>query len=726
MMLVDKVSKPIQQIQNNINKTATVANKTNSIMSYWPKRVQETISKTKELHTQFKKNNTLVEEFGSKLRSIFATYGGVMTIKAVIEVSDTITGAENRLNYANGGDAAATEDSMDKMYAAALRSRSDYGAMMSNVGKSMALAGDKAFQGNIDNAIRFQEIMAKSYAIGGASAAEQASSMYQMVQALGSGILQGDELRSVREGAPLAYQEIEKFAQKLLETDESLKDLASDGKITSDIVVAAMLNAGDSIDEAFGNTDMTIGQAFTNIKTTAVNSFRSIQDTINEFLNSEKGRQVINGISVAVQGLIGLLGILINAAANVVYYIANNWSWIQFIVYGIAAAVIYLATVAIIGHLWKALVMISTSNPFALWLIGIGLVIAGIVYLASVAKNGCDFIYNVCYILAMAIIAVLAVVLLVHTFTSFTIMSTTMMTVLFIIGIVLLLVMAIAKYGEQIGQIIGAVVAFVYNLIVGIVNAIIQFIWTKFVEPFIGIIEWVLNAANGGFTSFGGAVANLIGQIISWFLSLGKVVTKIIDAIFGTNWTDGLSSLQDSVLKWGKKEDAITISREAPTINSLTGGYLPDRLNYGDAINTGGNIGKGVQDGINNLFNKAKSGLGGLGDALNIGNNFDPNAAGNQLATTGYDPNALLKDVGDIDDNTSKIAKSTELSEEDLKYLRKVADMEWKKEYTTANVVVKMNNNNTINNQGDLDGWLELAGEKVEEVLQIVADGVYV
>ena len=92
----------------------------------------------------------------------------------------------------------------------------------------------------------------------------------------------------------------------------------------------------------------------------------------------------------------------------------------------------------------------------------------------------------------------------------------------------------------------------IWNTVIGILNAIIQSAWSTFVEPFLGIIEWVLNATNGGFDSFGGAVANLIGQIISWFLSLGKVVTQIIDAIFGTDWTSGLSSLQDSVISWGK------------------------------------------------------------------------------------------------------------------------------------------------------------------------------
>ena len=108
--------------------------------------------------------------------------------------------------------------------------------------------------------------------------------------------------------------------------------------------------------------------------------------------------------------------------------------------------------------------------------------------------------------------------------------------------------------------VVAAAGAAIINVGIGTINAIIQAVWSIFVQPFIGIIEWILNVTNGGFDSFGGAVANLIGQIISWFLSLGKVVTKIIDAIFGTDWTSGLTSLQDTVTTWGKNENSNTLN----------------------------------------------------------------------------------------------------------------------------------------------------------------------
>ena len=145
-----------------------------------------------------------------------------------------------------------------------------------------------------------------------------------------------------------------------------------------------------------------------------------------------------------------------------------------------------------------------------------------------------------------------------------------------VIGLIYGIVAAINKVTgatySATGLIVGSVLwagATILNIAIGIINAIIQFIYARFVSPFISIVEWVLNVAKGGFDSFGDAVKNLIGNIISWFLDLGKVVTKIIDAIFGTNWSSGLEGLQNKLLSWGKNEKAITLDREVPEIKRI-------------------------------------------------------------------------------------------------------------------------------------------------------------
>ena len=102
--------------------------------------------------------------------------------------------------------------------------------------------------------------------------------------------------------------------------------MGSQGLITSEVVVAAMMDAGEGIDEAFKNTDMTIAQAFTNMKTIAMNSFRPIQDTINKFINSDTGARFFNGMAKAIQFAMGLLNGIVSGFIWLATVITDNWN----------------------------------------------------------------------------------------------------------------------------------------------------------------------------------------------------------------------------------------------------------------------------------------------------------------------------------------------------------------------------------------------------------------
>ena len=257
------------------------------------------------------------------------------------------------------------------------------------------------------------------------------------------------------------------------------------------------------------------------------------------------------------------------------------------------------------------------------------------------------------------------------------------------------------------GIICGAVLvlaAIIGNTVIGLLNAIIQFIWSIFVEPFLGIIEWILNVCNGGFNSFGDAVANLIGNIISWFLSLGKVVTKIIDAIFGTDWTGGLNALQDKVLAWGKNENSITLDREAPTIDH--------RFEYGDAWSKGYDFGTGVENKIGGMFN--------MGD----GGGFDmPSMMGDG---GGFDMPSMMGDVGSIAGDTGSIADSLSVTDEELEYLRDIAERDAINRFTTAEVKIDMTGmTNKIDGSADIDGIITELTDGFTEALVTAAEGVH-
>ena len=276
------------------------------------------------------------------------------------------------------------------------------------------------------------------------------------------------------------------------------------------------------------------------------------------------------------------------------------------------------------------------------------------------------------------------------------------MGVMLLIAAIYAIVAAVNKVtGSSIsatGLICGAIAvagAFIGNTVIGLLNALIQYIWAIFVAPFLGIVEWILNVCNGGFNSFGDAVANLIGQIIGWFLNLGKVVTTIIDAIFGTNWTAGLESLQSSVTAWGKNENAITLDKNAPTIDY--------RFEYGDAWAAGNDFGKGIDAKIGGMFN-----TGGLGDS------------------SGFDLSSIADNTGLTADNTGKTADALAVTEEQLEYLRDIAERDAINRFTTAEVKIDMTGmTNRIDGSSDLDGVISQLTEGFTEALVTAAEGVH-
>lgn len=838
-----KQTNAYNQVNSALNNTVRIKAKVKSKTDETTKSTKKWSSAISEVNSKLNGSSRSVGMISSKLKGLASTYLGVMGMKAIIGTTDTITSAENKLNYvsaqqlgASGTNADgsysqatfnATQNAMDKMYVSSQKVRMGYEDMMNNVSKSMALAGD-AFDNNTDKAIRFQEIMAEAYAVGGASAQEMSSSMYQMIQALGSGTLAGDELRSVREGAPLAYQAIEKFAQGVYGTTDSLKDMASQGKITSDMVVSAVMNAGNEMDSAFAQTEQTFAQTWNQIKNVAVKAFEPVAKMIRTELNKAIDNGLVEKASVVFNAIAKGIMIAFALIKKVIVWIADNWGWLQHIIVGALILMItYMlikAGVAVVCAVKEFIAFMRANAAMMTQLVAIGLIVAGLLLLLYViylwktgAIDTCKAIGWAVLALGLIIIGVLIAVGVIATagalLIALAIVALLVLAIMFFEkvcygaawlaawivnilswiwnGIVYVIQVILAIIFGAIGVILNIiaflvnVIIFVINLIIGIVawlvvtiinivigciNAILQILFAL-VEPFLGIIEFILNCCNNGFNSFGGAVANLIGQIISWFLTLGKVVTTIIDAIFGTDWTAGLSSLQDKVLSWGKSENAITIERdvmpEIPRLDAtdaFSAGYglvgywdevkSPEyaadmgwelggvlHTGYADANEwgtTAGDWGAGLKDKINawgSQFqntgdaNGKTSLLDRIGEKLGLDfSNFGLSNIADRLGDGGLGDwlDNLGNNVGDIADNTGSIADSMEVADEDLEYLRKIAEMEWKKEYTTANITLDMTNYNTVNGESDLDSIVTKLADKLYEEMNVVANGVYV
>ena len=525
-----------------------------------------------------------VEKSGNALsgtiRRMMAAVASVQTVQWLVNTSDQISQIDARLKRMTGSAEAAAQ-AQEEIYAAAMRSRGSYLSMANLVSQLGTMAGD-AF-GDTGELISFAEQVNKQIALSGASSQAAEAAVYQLSQGLSSGALRGEELNSVLEQTPAIAQTI---AEYMGVSVGEMRELASDGAVTAEVVKNAMLSAAAETKAAFAETPLAWAQGWTMAQNIVIQALDPVLQAISWVANN---LEIIGPIVLGVAAAIGVFTLAANAAT-----IATNvWTAAQ-----------------------HALNAAMQMNPIV-WIIDLVVLLIAIIFAVVAAVNkATGESYSALGIIAGAVMTVVAVIA---------------------------------------------------NTVIGLLNGIIQLIWSIFVEPFLGIIEFVINAANGGFDSFGDAVANLIGNIISWFLSLGKVVTKIIDAIFGTDWTAGLTSLQDSVRAWGKNENAITADLSAPEIEY--------RMAYGDAWDAGYNWGA-------NLF------------------------SGSDSVSSFPDIPDYSPDLSSIASDTSDIKKAVSLSEEDLAMLADMAERRYVNNInlTSQSPVITIQGANTGDTEADRRG----------------------
>ena len=621
----------------------------------------------------------------SIIKKVAIAAGGIAGINKVLNISDELTSTKARLNLLvdDGGSVEALEQ---KIMASAQRSRSAYFDTASAVAK-LGLNAGNAFGGNMDQVIAFMEQVNKQFVIGGATAQEQSNAMIQLTQAMAAGALRGEELNSILDGAPGIARAIEKYMGI---AEGSIKTVAQEGKVTAEVVKNAMFAMADETNAKFDSMPKTWAQIWVDMKNQALSMFAPILTKINQIGNSTKFQKVttglINGLAAVANVASSALDILIAIASVFV----DNWGIIQPLVLGIAAAMLLYNGYLIANN---AITAISNAQK------GLAAVQA---YKAAVANTTLAATEKA---EAMAKASATAAQ---YGFNAALLACPLTWILLIIIAVIAAIYMIVAAINKLTGSTISAtgiicgVVAvagaFVLNCAIGVLNAIIQAIWTIFVAPFLGIVEWILNVCNGGFNSFGDAVANLIGQIIGWFLNLGKVVTTIIDAIFGTDWTSGLESLQSAVTSWGKNENAITLDKNAPTIDY--------RATYSGAWDAGYDFGQGIDDKIGGMFDA--SGLDSMG-AFDLSNTLD----------------GIYGNTGDTAANTAATADALDIAEEDLAYLRVIAEREAINRFTTAEIKVEQHNENHISKDADLDGIMDAWANDFAEKLEVSEEGVH-
>lgn len=400
---------------------------------------------------------------------------------------------------------------------------------------------------------------------------------------------------------------------------------------------------------------------------------------------------IVDGITTGLQFLMGVLSWILEGAINVAGVIVDNWSWISPIIYGIAgalavyygwllltrgleiSAIVVKGGLAVAEGIHAAAVWLTTSATWAQTTAQLGL---------NAALYACPIVWILIVIIGL-IAAIYGAVAAINYFAQTSISAT--------------------------GLIVGAFMvagAFIANQIIMLINFVIDcfvFLW-NYIATFANFFGNVFNDPVG-------AIARLFFDLADNVLEILQALASAIDTIFGSNLAGSVQGWRNSLGGWVDKTFGAgeeIMSKIDPATMHLK------RFEYGSMFDMGYNFGKGIEDT--------------LGDLLNLDNLFNVDgipSPDDYMNGPAGGVGGIGDDVSDIAGNTGAMANSMDITSEELKYLRDLAEQETVNWFTTAEITIEQTNNNNISKDTDLDGVVSSLTDAVNEAVDIITEGVH-
>lgn len=662
----------------------------------------------------------------------------------LVEASDAYSGIMARINLVAGGQEQAIALN-EQIYQSALRARGPYDVMADSVSK-IAMTAKEAFP-DPRTVVPFMENIQKLFNIGGTDTEHQKDALLQLTQALGSGKLQGDELRSIAEAAPL----IEKYIADYMGVSMGeIKQLGADGEITAEIIKNAILGATDEINKQFETIPLKWQDIWTNIESRVSHAFQPVYteisklanspliksfadnivagavigaNAINGFINNvkwlsneisafyDKNKFAIDTIIVGFGGAIGAVGLYgialagVAAKTAILGAISKVGYVLQFIAY-IPTAIKLIRTLGIA----QTLTAVSAAEMWGAIFLPIGAAVAGVYILTDGFNNlGVVIEYTFSILLGMltsagiALGGYIAYLVVYNGLQLLAAVYTFAYNTAIVITNASLSIAYARTVAVGIAQRAMAVASLLASGAMAILNAVIS---RNPIPILIGLIVAVVGAFIGWKIASNGlrnTLANVFGEIaefvanainfmiekINGLINAFNAVKSTVNEIFGTN----LSATSE-------------ITYRANTLEYKLGARQLAYNLYDTITNPFENL--GVFNGIDNVPYTTPE----IGTIPNYGD------------LAGTDDTA--KNTKDTADNTKKIAEAMDIMDEDLKFMRDIAEQEVINKYTTAKIEINMENINNISKDVDFDGIITHIGEQIAEATANGAEAVHI
>lgn len=662
----------------------------------------------------------------------------------LIKASDAYSGIMARLNLVAGGQEQAIALN-EQIYQSALRARGPYDVMADSVSK-IAMTAKEAFP-DPRTVVPFMENIQKLFNIGGTDIERQKDALLQLTQALGSGKLQGDELRSIAEAAPL----IEKYIADYMGVSMGeIKQLGADGEITAEIIKNAILGATDEINKQFETIPMKWEDIWTNIQSRISHAFQPVYVEINKLANSSLVKSFANNLVAAatiganaINGLINNIKWLNNEFDN--FYNKNKFA-IDTIMVGFGGAI------SVLGLYGIALASVITKTAILGVISKVGYVLQFIAYVPTAIKlirtlgiaqtltaMSAAELWGAIFLPIGAVVA--GVYVLTDGFNNLGVVIEYTFSIL--LGMLTSAGIALGGYIAYLAvynglQLLATAYTFAYNTALVVTNASLSIAYARTVA--VGIAQRAMAVAS---LLSSGAMAVLNATIlrnpILWLIGL---IVAVVGAFIG--WQIASNGLRNTLANvFGEIAEFVanSINFMIEKINGLISAFNAVKSTVNEIFGTNLSATSEITYRANPL--EYKSGARQLAYNVydTITNPFENLGVFNGIDNVPYTTPEIgnipsyedlagkddtAKNTKDTADNTKKIAEAMDIMDEDLKFMRDIAEQEVINKYTTAKIEINMENINNISKDVDFDGIITHIGEQIAEATANGAEAVHI